>query len=806
MLSSARAALLLGAFALLSAEGCKNDEDCSLLGRCDAATSTCKCDAGWTGTACGRADLLPLDVANGYQNPSAASWGGRPLRGPDGKWHLFSTEIARECPLILFMNNSQVVRSEADRPEGPYVRQEVVLPPFHHNPQVVGPTPDGFYLLFTIGTTKPDVSLQIECRGGGPPSQCTERSNNFCRGTHMPISNGQINLAWSKSVRGPWQEKVVLPYDADGKASAWNCENNNPTATILQNGTILLAYRANVCAKSSGGGAGGGESLGVAVAAHWNATYVRRVGKPIVSVADGTGDHEDPFLWQDARGHFHMITHDQNTNNRCGSQAAGSSCAAHLFSRDSYTWTIGAAPVYTPSVTLSNGTVAQFQTRQRPQLVFDEATMAPAFLFSGGGFFGSNPDCTHLTHTYAQGFATAATANTANTAAIATTTSTVVVTTAAAAAATATAKRTADGCIPDPLLPPRLTNVHPHNLLCAGFIDPSQPPYLAKADGSADATAALQQALDDAYAFRMVVRLPLTSTFVVSSQLRCVQDGKPPQGVRKQGFQLIGEPSWGSTRHGVVGGGTLRRPRIILADHSTVEDNILFYFQLFNPGTTPDAASHYSAMLRGVDIDMGDNAKVSAISMSGAQLCSIEDVTITGIAFDVGVKGLPGSGGFTVNLKVVGGAVGIWQNQYRPNPSASGVSLINQTSSAVRVTDARGPLVLSGFVIEGGGEVRSASADNRYSGEGSEAHIYTAIRIDKNVEGADNQAGDSERRAAAGGRLGGNGLFDGSIALEDGSIDIRGGGGGSPGGASQSPTPPGVTFRSTTCMCAQPWP
>ena len=58
---------------------------------------------------------------------------------------------------------------------------------------------------------------------------------------------------------------------------------------------------------------------------------------------------------------------------------------------------------------------------------------------------------------------------------------------------------------------------------------------------------ALQQALDDAYAFRMVVRLPAGHSFAVSAQLRCVQDGKPHGGgdkggaMRMYGYQLVGE-------------------------------------------------------------------------------------------------------------------------------------------------------------------------------------------------------------------------------------------------------------------------
>eukprot|EP01049_Picozoa_sp_SAG25_P001744 SAG25_NODE_83_length_16558_cov_10.239307_2_plen_397_part_00 len=355
---------------------CNTDEDCSLLGVCvppgRQRAGGCACDEGWTGEDCGQADLLPLDPTAGYVNASAASWGGRPVFA-DGKWHLFATEISRRCPLILFMNNSAVVRAESDAPQGPYIHKQTILPPFHHNPQVFGPTPDGYYLIFSIGNDK--EQWEIGCEEAVPP-RCTLRNNSFCRGAEMPTSNGRINLAYSQSVYGPWTEKVILPYDADGDSSAWNCENNNPTATILPNGTIVLVYRADPCKHSAGGGAGGGESLGVAVALHWNSTYVRRSGAPIVSPADGTGMHEDPFLFLDRRGNFHLITHNQATDNVCGSRDAGSACAAHLWSRDSYTWTVGRTPVYTPAVQLINGSNATFATRQRPQLLLNRQTGA----------------------------------------------------------------------------------------------------------------------------------------------------------------------------------------------------------------------------------------------------------------------------------------------------------------------------------------------------------------------------------------------------------------------------------------------
>ena len=87
------------------------------------------------------------------------------------------------------------------------------------------------------------------------------------------------------------------------------------------------------------------------------------------------------------------------------------------------------------------------------------------------------------------------------------------------------------------------------------------------------------------------------------------------------------------------------------------------------------------------------------VSMSGAQLCSIEDVRITGASFTAGIVGLPGSGGYSANIRVTGGRFAVWQQSYRPNPSIAGLVALNQSVSAVLVEIARGPVIISGFVV-----------------------------------------------------------------------------------------------------------
>ena len=90
-----------------TAAGCP--DSCSLLGECVAGA--CRCDPGWTGPDCSRATLQPLGADAGLVNATSATWGGRPVRGGDGNYHLFATEISNGCPLTVFFNNSQVIRA-----------------------------------------------------------------------------------------------------------------------------------------------------------------------------------------------------------------------------------------------------------------------------------------------------------------------------------------------------------------------------------------------------------------------------------------------------------------------------------------------------------------------------------------------------------------------------------------------------------------------------------------------------------------------------------------------------------------------
>ena len=235
----------------------------------------------------------------------------------------------------------------------------------------------------------------------------------------------------------------------------------------------------------------------------------------------------------------------------------------------------------------------------------------------------------------------------------------------------------------DPSLFPKLLLQNAkYQPLDKGFVDVTKPPYNAVGDGVTDDTDAIQLALNDAYNCNLVAYFPADKTFLVSKQLKCVST---KTGSRKFAYQLIGS-SKGKT------------PIIKLKDGSTIDKNIFILFEL-QTNAKPNPPSLYGSTFRGINVDMGNNPTVSAISMAGAQYCVIEDAKIYGQDFNAGICSLPGSGGGVVNVTVIGGKIGILQNQYRPNPTVTGITLENQSEYGLKISESRGPVIVTGFKI-----------------------------------------------------------------------------------------------------------
>lgn len=225
--------------------------------------------------------------------------------------------------------------------------------------------------------------------------------------------------------------------------------------------------------------------------------------------------------------------------------------------------------------------------------------------------------------------------------------------------------------------------------LLAGYLDVTKPPYNANKTGAANATAAIQQALDDGYLYNLTTWVP-KGTYLIGQLVLYQIDsfGAFGRSNRKHAMFLLGD----------VTGGTFPTLKAIPGLGAIPLINTVFR------GAQDFAAGRvYVTVMRGFNIDMGNNPTSSGISYACAQGCSLEDINIFGTAFLTGISDLPGSGGSATNIKVTGGTTGITNNDYRPTPSIQNCELLNQTGQAVLNNGSRGSLIFAGFRIVGSG-------------------------------------------------------------------------------------------------------
>lgn len=291
---SPRYVLLFGMIVFSNVTGateCRGVGDCFHNGNC--SDGICSCDAAWKGKQC---DVLNFDVSStplnaGYHNASEASWGGNAIFDTNtGMYHLFVAQMANGCGLGDWGTNSMIVRGVSRNATGPFVYQEIVLPPFAHNPTARAlPNNEGVVIYF-IGT-------------GNAPSKSVKN----CSKTKISedalgnVTTGSIHAIHAPSVVGPWSDPVAITFSDD---PMWGASVTNPSPHIDSDGTVTMALQRGFNANP------GKELIGVARAKTWRGPFTMITSSPVEPqhfyCIAGTG--EDPFLWKTDRG-WHMIYH-----------------------------------------------------------------------------------------------------------------------------------------------------------------------------------------------------------------------------------------------------------------------------------------------------------------------------------------------------------------------------------------------------------------------------------------------------------------------------------------------------------------
>ncbi|MEX0886574.1 MAG: glycoside hydrolase family protein [Phycisphaeraceae bacterium] len=315
--------------------------------------------------------LEPAVVGGGFAMDDYWVWCGSVVRGEDGRYHMFASRWPRSMAFSHWVVRSEIVRASADRPEGPYAFEEVVLgaregddafdAKVAHNPCIVHN--GGQYLLFYTGTNF-----------DGPIPTPADSGTWAGRRSMQAWHNKRIGLATATSVRGPWTRRATPVLDT--RPDAWDAViTSNPAACVNADGAILLLYKSTDTRHDADGRFRGRFRIGAARASAFDAEFERVGDGPVLQFDDASAHVEDPFVWREG-GRWCAIMKDMT--GAIGGEAQAGITAT---SRDGVRWTL-AEPVqaYSRVVRWSDGTVTRPGKLERPQLLMEDGRPTHLFL------------------------------------------------------------------------------------------------------------------------------------------------------------------------------------------------------------------------------------------------------------------------------------------------------------------------------------------------------------------------------------------------------------------------------------------
>lgn len=319
--------------------------------------------------------VRPAPLANRLADPQWHIWCGAPVKGHDGKYHLFYSRWPRAEGFLAWVTKSEIAYAVADSPMGPYRHVNVALPArgdgfwdghCTHNPNIV--LRGGKYYLYYMGNV-----------GDG------KRTQGGLNWVHR--NNQRVGVAVAENPAGPWRRLDRPVIDVSPDKQAWDslCVTN-PAAVVRPDGSMLVLYKG--VQHVEGKLMGGRVRYGAAVAADPEGPYTKMPGH----VFEARGNHqdtwmlaEDAFVWYSKRygQRYYAVARD------VVGQFTGHHGGIALFeSADGLHWEAAAHPtVLGEKIRYADGSASKTRL-ERPALLLDDEE--PVALF--GATNGYEPD------------------------------------------------------------------------------------------------------------------------------------------------------------------------------------------------------------------------------------------------------------------------------------------------------------------------------------------------------------------------------------------------------------------------------
>ena len=325
---------------------CTRDLDCSLNGVC-SNNRVCECDAPWKGPSCGILGYktTPASGKSLYTDSDTLNtWNGAILRDGDGMYHLYNPLY----PAGALGGTTTLMHGTATEVAGPY----------------------NF-------TAYPDITIPLLGAFDGPKSVVyTELEGGANKTKYSLWLGGHVYL--SDSAAGPFNKLANFSYPGHNPAPVWQ---RGAFYTV-----VSMAAGISTTPKLVPG----------AVWTHHADIDQSDVPKNWLP--------EDPDMWVDARGNWHIVNHAYN--NYEYRDCASSVLSSHFFSTDGKAWHFlpqGVQP-YSHTVQYDDGTSHMFVTMERPTMLFDDHGQLThihlaADLVSGDAGCGNRTAHAHFGHT-----------------------------------------------------------------------------------------------------------------------------------------------------------------------------------------------------------------------------------------------------------------------------------------------------------------------------------------------------------------------------------------------------------------------